>query len=219
MYGPQSFDIRYLFNQSVLWEPRFFKNQKGLLGRLADGWAIAPLFTARSGFPLYVGIQSGTNGSCQSFGEMNCNEGGTNEQAAFFLPYTGGNVAHKNTVVTGTIGTNGNPANNGAGINMFTDPTLVYNEFRRLILGLDHNGGGLGRVRGLPTWNLDLSIAKKFVFTERVGMTFLAQFANVLNKFQPSDPSMTLDIPASFGVINGQANTPRQIEFGLRVTF
>jgi hypothetical protein len=219
MYGPQSYDVRFLFNQSVLWEPRFFKDQKGLLGRLADGWAFAPLFTARSGFPLYVSIQSGTNANCQSFGEMNCNEGSTNEQAAFFLPYTGGNVAHKNTVVTGTIGTNTNPANGGVGVNMFTDPTLVYNEFRRLILGLDHNGGGQGRLRGLPTWNLDLTVAKKFVFTERVGMTFLAQFANVLNKMQFSNPSMTLDSPASFGNITSQANTPRQIEFGLRVTF
>lgn len=219
MYGPQSYDVRFLFNQSVLWEPRFFKNQNSIFGRLLDGWAFAPLFTARSGFPLYVGIQSGTNGSCQSFGEMNCNEGSTNEQAPFLVPYKGGNSAIKNTTVTGAIGTNTNPANGGVGINAFHDPAAVYAGFRRLILGLDHNGGGTGRLRGMPTWNLDLSVAKKFQFTERVGMMFLAQFANVLNKFQPGNPSMTLDSPASFGNITSQANTPRQIEFGLRVHF
>ena len=142
-----------------------------------------------------------------------------NEQAPFLVPFTGGNSAHKGSLITGTIGTNTNPANGGVGINMFTDPTAVYNQFRRLILGLDTNGGGTGRVRGLPTWNLDLTVAKKFVFTERIGMTILAQFANVLNKFQPTNPSMTLDSPASFGNINGQANTPRQMEFGLRVVF
>jgi hypothetical protein len=64
-----------------------------------------------------------------------------------------------------------------------------------------------------------LSVAKKFQFTERIGMTFLAQFANVLNKFQPSDPSVTLDTPGSFGNITSQLNSPRQIEFGLRVHF
>ncbi|HEY3134512.1 MAG TPA: carboxypeptidase regulatory-like domain-containing protein [Blastocatellia bacterium] len=218
-YGPQGFDIRYLFNQSVLWEPRFFKSQKGILGRLLDGWAVAPLFTARSGFPLTVNIQSGVNASCQSFGEMNCNEGSASENAALLVPFTGGNSAHKNTVVTGAIGTNTNPANGGVGINAFTDPTAVYNQFRRLLLGLDHNGGGNGRVRGLPTWNIDLSIAKKFQFTERVGMSFLAQFANVLNRFQPGNPSMTLDSPGSWGNITSQANSPRQIEFGLRVFF
>ena len=80
-------------------------------------------------------------------------------------------------------------------------------------------GRGNGVLRGLPTWNLDLSVAKDIRFTERVGMTFLAQFANVFNKFQPSDPAMNLNSPQTFGYINGQANTPRQIEFGLRVHF
>ncbi len=64
-----------------------------------------------------------------------------------------------------------------------------------------------------------MSVAKKFQFTERIGMMFLAQFANVLNKFQPGNPSMSLDNPTSFGNITTQANTPRQIEFGLRVHF
>ena len=219
MYGPQSYDVRFLFNQSLLWEPRLFKDSHSIVGRILDGWAFAPLFTARSGFPLYIATQTGTNGSCQSFGEMNCNEGSTNEQAAFIVPYTGGNSAHKGTVVTGTIGTNTNPANGGVGINMFPDPAAVYNGFRRLILGLDHNGGGTGRIRGFPTWNLDLSVAKRFQFTERIGMTFLAQFANVLNKLQLSNPSYALDSPASFGNITTQLNTPRQIEFGLRVQF
>ena len=219
MYGPQSFDVRFLFNQSLLWEPHFFKDKNSILGKALDGWAFAPLFTARSGFPLSMTVQSGTNASCQSFGEMNCNEGSTNEQAAFIVPYSGGNSAHVNTVVTGNIGTNTNPANGGVGINMFSDPAAVYNGFRRLVLGLDHNGGGLGRIRGLPTWNLDLSVAKKFQFTERVGMMFLAQFANVLNKLQLNNPSLSLDSPSSFGNITTQLNTPRQIEFGLRVHF
>jgi len=34
-----------------------------------------------------------------------------------------------------------------------------------------------------------------------------------------SNPSLTLTSPTSFGVINGQANTPRQMEFGLRIHF
>ena len=50
-------------------------------------------------------------------------------------------------------------------------------------------------------WNLDLSVAKKFQFTERVGMMFLAQFANVLNKLQLNDPSMNIDSPNNWGVM------------------
>ena len=59
----------------------------------------------------------------------------------------------------------------------------------------------------------------QFALTPDCRPTFLAQFANVLNKFQPDNPSMNLDTPASFGNITSQANTLRQIEFGLRVHF
>jgi hypothetical protein len=41
----------------------------------------------------------------------------------------------------------------------------------------------------------------------------------VLNHFQPSNPTLNLDSPATFGVVTGQANSPRQMEFGLRLHF
>jgi hypothetical protein len=221
MYGPQSYDVRFLYNLAVLWEPTFFHGRKGITGRLLDGWTFSPLFQARSGFPLQVSINTGVNANCQSFGEMNCNDGSTNENAVLALPYTGGSSAHKGTTVTGGVGQNTNPGNGGVGINMFSNPAAVYSEFRRLLLGLDHNAGGAGRIYGLPTWSLDLSVAKKFRFNERIGMDFLAQFANVLNHFQPNNPTLNIDSPQTWGNITGAlANTfPRQIEFGLRVHF
>jgi hypothetical protein len=42
---------------------------------------------------------------------------------------------------------------------------------------------------------------------------------NLMNHFQPSSPSMNLSSPTTFGQITGQANTPRNMEFGLRVHF
>lgn len=214
-YGAQDFDIRYLYNLSVLYESPFFRNQKGVLGRLLGGWSISPLFTAQSGLPLRVTFSA----NCQSFGEMNCSSGSSWENAPFAKPYTGGNTAHKDLVLSGAVGLNTNPANRGTGINMFTNPDEVYSQFRRLVLGLDHRGGAAGPLRGLPRWNLDLSVAKDIKFNERMGMTFSAQFANVLNHFQPSDPAMNIDSPATFGLINGQVGDPRQIEFGLRFRF
>jgi len=219
MYGPQSYDARWIYNLSVLYEPTYFKGKKGVLGHALNGWAFAPLFQARTGFPLQVSINTGTNQNCQSFGEMNCAAGNTNENAVLIAPYTGGSSAHDNLTLTGKIGLNTNAANKGTGINMFANPDEAYSQFRRLILGLDHSGGGAGRIYGLPQWNLDLSVAKEFKFTERVGMTFLAQFANVLNHFQPGNPTLNIDSPQTFGHITTQANTPRQIEFGLRVHF
>jgi hypothetical protein len=102
---------------------------------------------------------------------------------------------------------------------MFEDPNAIAAQFRRLILGLDHNAGGWGRIRGFPTWNLDATLSKEFKVRERVAVSLSFQFTNVLNHFQPSNPTVNIDNTASFGVVTGQANTPRQTQFGLRIRF
>lgn len=122
-------------------------------------------------------------------------------------------------VATGAAGTAGNAAGGGSGINLFADPSAVYSGFRRLILGVDTNGGGAGVLRGFGTFNLDLAVTKDFRIKEKVGATLSFQFINVLNHFQPANPTLSIDSPASFGVVTGQANTPRQMEFGLRFFF
>ena len=48
---------------------------------------------------------------------------------------------------------------------------------------------------------------------------FYSQLTNVLNHFQPVNPALNIDSPGNFGVINGQSNTPRQMEFGIRLFF
>ena len=52
-----------------------------------------------------------------------------------------------------------------------------------------------------------------------MGATIFVQFTNVLNHFQPSGPSLSLTSPTTFGQITGQANTPRSMEFGMRIRF
>jgi len=214
-YGNQRFDIRFMYNLSMIYQSSIFKGRRGIVGHLLKGWAFAPLFTAQSGAPLRVTSGSG----CQSFGEINCSSGSADESAVTTKPYTGGNSAYYNVTVATGAGINGNASTGGSGINMFADPNAVYAGFRRLVLGLDHNAGAAGTLRGLPTWNLDMTISKDFRATERFGAALSFQFTNILNHFQPSNPSLNVDNPQSFGVINSQANTPRQIQFGLRIRF
>ena len=57
------------------------------------------------------------------------------------------------------------------------------------------------------------------VLAERVGADLSFQFTNVFNHMALSNPTLTLTSPTTFGRINGQANTPRQMEFGLRLHF
>ncbi len=75
-------------------------------------------------------------------------------------------------------------------------------------------------MRGLPTWNLDATVVKDIgIYKERVGAMLFFTFTNVLNHFQPSNPSFSLTSPTTFGQITGQSNTPRNMEFGLRIRF
>ena len=85
--------------------------------------------------------------------------------------------SHYNVTSTGA-----GSAGNGTGLNAYGDPQSVYSHFRPLVLGVDGDGGGAGRIRGFPRWNLDLSITKETKVTEHVGFGFYASLSNVLNQ-------------------------------------
>lgn len=219
MYGPQPFDIKFVYNLSIVYQTNFFKGRR-LAHYTLDGWSLSPLFTAQSGAPVQVSIGSGTS-NCQSFGESNCSSDSTYENALTIAPFTGGNSLHENVASTTSVGSAGNAAKGGSGLNIFADPNAVYNEFGRLVLGVNTNGGAAGVLRNFPTWNLDMQVGKDFriPFREGIGMTFTAAFSNMLNHFQAGTPSLNIDSPTTFGVVTTQANTPRQVEFGLRLHF
>jgi hypothetical protein len=232
MYGPQFYDYKFNFNLAMMWQPSFYRAQKGLVGHLLGGWTIAPLFTARSGAALSV---SNLNGGCQSFGEMNCATGSTLDYAVLAAPYTGSASARYNQTVSETASANPNGAgvntnydNGGVGVNMFKDPAAIFAEFRPCILGYDTNCGANGQIRGMSFWNLDATVSKDIgVWKEgRVGATLLFQFTNVLNHVQLCDPgaiggcpALDISAPQDWGVLPVQVNTSRQIEFGLRIHF
>jgi hypothetical protein len=202
-YGPQPFDFRVIYNTYMIWEPSWYKGQKGIVGRMLGGWKVSPIFTAISGAPLEVNVGST---DCQSYGEVNCSSGSTNENAILLSPYKGGNSVH------GT----------GTNLNLFPNGTAAASQFRPPLVGLDNQTGGAGILRGLPTWNLDVSVGKEFRITERLNTKFIATFTNVLNHNQLNNPSvanLNISSPSTFGAISGQANTPRQMEFGIRFGF
>jgi len=221
-YGPQAFDEKYTYSLLVLAQEPWFKNQQGVLGRVAGGWSIAPLFTARSGLPLAVGDN---NSGYEAFGESGTDGGNTGqyENAVPSAVFTGGNTPQYNVQKAAT-----NPLNiatsGSTGMNLFANPLAVFNEFRQPILGLDTDSGGAGNIRGPGYWNLDLTISKNVRIAERINGTIIIQMVNVLNHFVPGTPSVSLGSPSSFGVINSQftsanGTTARWMEFGFRIGF
>src|SRR5262249_15431933 len=80
--------------------------------------------------------------------------------------------------------------------------------------------GNTGRllpdVREAGIANFDFSTQKNFTLTERLRAQFRGEFFNIMNTPQFGRPGTTLGNPA-FGVISTQANSPRQIQFGLKL--
>ena len=217
-YGVQVFDFKYILSSGWTYKPTFFRGKHGWQRMLLDGWSVSPFLTAQSGLPIGVGYSEGgtCSSACQAFGQVGnvSSSSSAFESALPIVPYTGGNHAFRGVTGSGGIGTV-----NSEGINMFANPAAVYAGFRRCILGLDTSCGGVGNLRGLPRWNLDATIAKDLKFTERVGATFTVQFTNVLNHFQPGNPSLSLTSPTAFGRITSAVYAPRQMELGLRIHF
>jgi hypothetical protein len=217
-YGPNLFDIPLIFNVAAYYRPDVYKTQKGVIGHILGGWTLSPLFTAQSGAPIAATFSEGDCTGCQAFGEVTppASDGAETEDAMLVSKYTGGTSVHYNNFGGSSVGTN-----NPQGLNMYSNPSAILAELRPCILGFDTSCGGYGNLRGLPTFNLDGQVLKDIgVWKEgRVGATLSLQVTNVLNHMQPSNPTLSITTPTTFGRITSAANTPRNMEIGIRIHF
>jgi hypothetical protein len=231
-YGPQNFDSKVIFNVGLSYQPKSFlgfydfSGKHGIVGKLLNGWTVAPFFTYQSGLPIGITYAEGSANctGCESFGSTGRATASSTSvatlNAVLIGTYTGGNSAHFNILPSSGVG-----SNNPTGINLFADPNAVFNEFRRCILGYDTSCGGYGNLRGLPKWNVDMAITKETKFAERIGLSLSLQITNLFNHFQPQDPSFTsinnlsLTSPSTFGRITAAVFAPRQVEVGAKIRF
>ena len=215
-YGYAGFDRKFVYNLFLVYPTPFYKDQRGIAGRVLGGWTFAPIFTAGTGAPVTLGT---INGGGQAFGEGDSLNffGNGNSENAVPIGRIASSGTHYNVPGTSGIGTS------GFGVNLFADPAAVFNSIRQPILGLDEHDGGWGIIRGLPYWNMDFSIRKSIKVTERVDVEAQAVFINLLNHVVFFDPGpgdyLDTSNPSSWGTLPGQGNTPRTMEFGLRVNF
>ena len=80
--------------------------------------------------------------------------------------------------------------------------------------------GNAGRniLRGPDLANLDFSLFKNFRITERVKLTFRAEFFNLTNHTDFGPPNPATDT-AQAGIITGQIENPREVQFALKLLF
>ncbi|MCI0661734.1 MAG: carboxypeptidase-like regulatory domain-containing protein [Acidobacteria bacterium] len=221
-YGPSPFDLTHLFNATYVYElpfgrGRYFGTSSGLLNKIIGGWYTSGIFTAASGDALTVNQGPGVWGGSLFLG-FNSGAIPTVDPNSF------GNSVNSNVSGSGGVGTTSNAAASSR-LNLFENPEQVFNNFRRVEISRDGRAGRANPLRGLPRWNLDISIGKKTQITESTNITFLADFFNVLNKVDFTNPSLDLNDRVNFGVITSQFTPPsrtvgsRWIQFGLRIDF
>jgi hypothetical protein len=219
-YGPSAFDITHQFNATGLWELPFGKGRRfsfsnGALDKIFGGWRSSGIFTWQSGAPLIVTQGAGVWGAGLDPRSVSGAIPTTN-------PSSLNTGEHEGVNVSGNVGSNGN---GGSGINLFDDPELAYNSFRRIQISRDGRSGRANPLRGLARWNLDMSLGKKTTIMENKTLTFAADFFNVFNHVNFADPVLDLSNPGAFGVITEQFTPPnrfagsRSIQLGLRLEF
>jgi hypothetical protein len=213
-WGSNNGDRRHVINASWLYELPFGRGKhfasSGVLNRVLGGWYSSGIWTWGTGRPVCIGAD-GDYGAPNGF---TCTVGAT-----FF-----GQASARH----GVLGSNGigtNAAGKGTGINIFADPAAVYNALTAPLPGVDGrpNAEALNEPR---SWNVDLSVGKNILATERYKMVFTADFFNAFNHplfgtNTASSGSVSLDLadPAGFGVVSKADNNPRNIQIGLRFEF
>jgi hypothetical protein len=184
-----SYDIAHRFVVSYLYELPFGRNR-----RFASG--ASTLVDALIGGWQFNGI--------------------TTLQSGTPLSITANNTA-------GIFGARTQPNNNGSDprltgpveerLNRYFD-TSVYSQPAAFAFGNEPIFSPLLRAHAVR--NFDLSLFKNFQLTQGIKAQFRVEALNAFNTVQFSAPNTSVT-STSFGVITGQANAPRQLQFGLKL--
>ncbi len=220
-YGFSQADRRHVINGIFTYDLPFGEGKRYLSGKELDkvfgGWYVSGIFRTYSGLPLFVTDNAGV------FGQL----AGVPTQGA--IPLVDSNSlntgVYNGVAGSGGVGTSGNPAAGGTGLNLFANPEAAFKSFRRILLSQDGRQGRAMAFRGPWFWNLDFRLAKSTRITERVSWELSADFFNVFNHVNLATPSLSLNSPANFGVFTTQLVPPnrtegsRWIQIGMRLNF
>jgi hypothetical protein len=196
--GPSDFDIRHLFNANFIWDLPFGRgrawgsNVNRWVDTVLGGWTLSGIFSARSGLPFSAGLLN----------------------ASFPIGFNLGSPA----ILTGDLAAfSPDIHDTSAGIQYFADPAAAIAALR-----YPHHGeiGSRNTFRGPNFWGLDMGLGKKFSmpWNENHKLTLRVDAFNVTNTNAFNLPNLTLG-SSSFGLVTSSANTPRELQFGIRYDF
>jgi hypothetical protein len=79
-------------------------------------------------------------------------------------------------------------------------------------------GPFLPSTRSFPYYNESVALSKRTAITEKMNIEFRADFFNLFNRTEYGGPDSNIN-DTTYGVINSQANLPREIQLTLKFNF
>ena len=201
-YGYAAWDNRHNVTLSSNMELPFGKGRKmgtnmsKPLDMVFGGWTLGYVMQGRTGFPITISTTGQSQQSPRSTQRPN-----------YLRPLT---VTDRS--IQRWFGTSGTAIECAQGTD---NGTCAY---QRPALGTFGNAS-IATERAPAFFNADVSIGKSFAVREGQHLDFRAEFFNLANMTMFNPPARDVSSPGTFGLISGQANNPRNIQFGLKYIF
>ncbi len=203
-------DIPYAFTAAFLYELPFGKGKSilrsGIGAAILGGWQIGGVLRYQDGVPISFGCANGIPGfdQCIRFNRTGQNIFNTNVTNGGFDPFTERYF------------------NRGA----FADPNAQIDPATNLTVRQERGGtyylGNFPRTNGdarSPNYyNEDFSVIRNFHIKESVSLQLKGELLNAFNRHIFSIPD-TAPNDANFGLVNGTIDSPRNVQFTLRLNF
>jgi hypothetical protein len=208
--GLSDFDRTHRLAVSYRYDLPFFSSAEGWKRRLLAGWAVSGITIFQSGLPFSVN-DSGAGSAFLGLGSVTTLTGSLAPGSTISDGYSSGGIG---TRIDGYL----NSAAFTPAAQLYPTPCLADPNF------CTTGFGNLGRntFRGPGQQNWDFSLIKNFRITERQRLRFTADFFNIWNHANFSNPALT-DVESisagPFGKITSTVGTPRLIQFSLRYAF
>jgi hypothetical protein len=225
--GVSDFDRTHRFVLSYLWDlPRPLTAQSTIRRLLLANWHVAGIITTMSGLPIDIvdtgaGSLYGLSGGGNALARPSWAPGATRSTARSNIPpgYLFNPLAFARPIVlAGQL----IPSSNGTA--------------RADAIGTDIGNVGRNVLRGPQQTNVDFSLIKRFQIRESKNIEFRAEFFNLFNHVNLTNPISNLNAlqssggsidpitgriinPGDFGRIISTSNNPRIIQFAMKFNF
>jgi hypothetical protein len=209
---------------SAVWEIPFAKETHGYMKQIADGWSVAPLFIAETGFPYTV--WDSTNAYALTMRTVPAN-GGMPKGAPNKLTITGADD-YIYTPFYSNYDSNGNPTAGAIPLfdSSYVNPIMGYSDWGPF----PSNMTGRNSFRGPGSWNLDFGAYKTFFLGERFRLQFRGELYNLFNHANLYTQTSDSDIGSGFTYVDARkgynpalsvptSGSFRTVQLALRLTF